>query len=518
MDELRRKGLEKMNEVYGWEMPDMPGDYFALTADHLFGTIWNRPGLSMRDKRIMTLTVVTALGISDLAEIQANAAVANGELSVDELKEMAIFLTHYLGFPLGSKLDGVVTKVAKQHKKGRGGARPKKGEPMSTPPSRCTPAARSTMTSRYAALSRDQLATLVPELLLVGQLIDRSGMAWCISNFGREEMLQIAIEEWMGASPIYTKRMQKALRYEGDDVVTIFKGLQLDIGAPPQFMDFRYTVHDRWHGEFHLDHCGALLDVEPMGEDYVRGMCHDIEDPTFDATAVATNRRAQIRPIHRPPRTPADRKPHCAWTVVIDESHPEVEGHPVLEVVRRTRAARTELDPIDTSGDGQSDYSGALLSDLDFAAFSHSALVRIADEVCLQMHLLNLSFVIAVGKRAGTNTDLATEICTKQLIGLAGVAAERIHHALALPSGHRGRDEGVRTPSAAQPFRVRHRRVRTGRRGRAQVCCPRGRGLGVAGRPCREAPAAGDCRGSGPAPRCRSGGLRKRVVRTGVRQ
>ena len=117
MDELRRKGLEKMNEVYGWEMPDMPGDYFALTADHLFGTIWTRPGLSMRDKRIMTLTVVTALGITDLAEIQANAALANGEISEDELKEMAIFLTHYLGFPLGSKLDGAVTKVVKNRKK-----------------------------------------------------------------------------------------------------------------------------------------------------------------------------------------------------------------------------------------------------------------------------------------------------------------------------------------------------------------------------------------------------------------
>ncbi|TFV57236.1 carboxymuconolactone decarboxylase family protein [Mycobacterium sp. PS03-16] len=126
MDELRRKGLEKMNEVYGWEMPDMPGDYFALTADHLFGTIWNRPGLSMRDKRIMTLTVVTALGITDLAEIQANAAMANEELSEDELKEMAIFLTHYLGFPLGSKLDGVVTKVAKQRKKNAGSGEDKK--------------------------------------------------------------------------------------------------------------------------------------------------------------------------------------------------------------------------------------------------------------------------------------------------------------------------------------------------------------------------------------------------------
>jgi hypothetical protein len=61
-----------------------------------------------------------------------------------------------------------------------------------------------------------------------------------------------------------------------------------------------------------------------------------------------------------------------------------------------------------------------------------------ADEVCLQMHLLNLSFVIAVGKRAGTNTELANEICTKQLIGLAGIAAERIHRALDLPSGIEG--------------------------------------------------------------------------------
>jgi len=117
MDEIRRKGLEKMNEVYGWEMPDMPGDYFALTADHLFGAIWSRPGLSMREKRMMTLTVVTALGITDLAEIQANAALNNGELTEDELKEMAIFLTHYLGFPLGSKLDGVVTKVAGKRRK-----------------------------------------------------------------------------------------------------------------------------------------------------------------------------------------------------------------------------------------------------------------------------------------------------------------------------------------------------------------------------------------------------------------
>ncbi|MEI5676304.1 MULTISPECIES: hypothetical protein [unclassified Nocardioides] len=297
------------------------------------------------------------------------------------------------------------------------------------------------MTSRYADLSREELAVLVPELLLIGQLIDRSGMAWCISAFGREEMAQIAIEEWAGSSPIYTRRMQRALGYQAPpgegDIVTIFKGLQLDIGAPPQFMDFRYAVHDRWHGEFHLDHCGALMDVEPMGPDYVRSMCHDIEDPTFDATAVATNPRAQVRPVHRPPRLPADRNPHCAWTVVIDESHPPVSPHPAYYVVETTHAATVDLDPIDPADDGRADYSGPLLADLDFAAFSRSALVRIADEVCLQMHLLNISFVHAVEQRAADTVQLR-EICLKQLVGIAGVAAERIRRALDLPGGPAG--------------------------------------------------------------------------------
>jgi hypothetical protein len=291
--------------------------------------------------------------------------------------------------------------------------------------------------SRYTRLSRQELAVLVPELLLIGHMIDRSGMAWCIKEFGHEEMLQIAIEEWAGASPIYTKRMQRALNFEGDDVPTIFKGVQLDIGAPPQFMDFRYTVHDRWHGEFQLDHCGALLDVEPMGDKYVRGMCHDIEDPTFDATAAAVNPRAQMRPIHRPPRTPSDRHPHCAWTVIIDESYPEAVNIPAVEVIRETNAATWELGPVDRSDEGQADYSGPLVSDLDFGGYSHSALVRMADEVCLQMHLLNLSFALAVRARAA-NLRLAVAINTQQLIGLAGLGAERIHRALDLPGGIEG--------------------------------------------------------------------------------
>jgi hypothetical protein len=130
---------------------------------------------------------------------------------------------------------------------------------------------------------------------------------------------------------------------------------------------------------------------------------------------------------------PADRHPHCAWTVIIDESYPPVSAIPALDIVRRTRAASIELHPIHTEDEGEADYSGPLLSDFDFGAFSHSALVRMADEVCLQMHLLYLSFALAVGVRAGTGQ--ARTICTRQLIGIAGLAAARIHRALSLPGG-----------------------------------------------------------------------------------
>lgn len=120
MDELRRKGLDKMKEVYGWDMPDLPGDYFALTADHLFADIWSRPGLSMRDKRLVTLSVVTALGLPDLAEIQVTAALHNQEVTEAELREMAIFITHYVGFPLGSTFNTVVEKVIARRAKNAG--------------------------------------------------------------------------------------------------------------------------------------------------------------------------------------------------------------------------------------------------------------------------------------------------------------------------------------------------------------------------------------------------------------
>jgi hypothetical protein len=235
----------------------------------------------------------------------------------------------------------------------------------------------------------------------------------------------------MGASPVYTRRTQQALGFEGDSVETIFKGMQIDVGAPPQFMDFRYSVADHDHGEFWLDHCGALMDVEPMGPDYVVAMCHDIEDPTFEATAIATNPLAQVRPIHRPPRVPTDRVPHCHWSVTIADTHEPLPVPPEAAALSTTGAARLDLAPIDPADPGLHDYSGPLLSDLQFSDWSVSALRRIAEEACLQGHLLVLSFLAATRKRTDSD-EAAVDFARSAFTGVAGVAAARLRAALGL--------------------------------------------------------------------------------------
>jgi hypothetical protein len=276
-----------------------------------------------------------------------------------------------------------------------------------------------------AEMSRDDLTVLAREYFLAGHLIDRAGMPHVVARFSPDVMTEVAIDEWMAASPVYTRRMQRAFGFEGDDVPTIFKGIQFDVGAPHQFMDFKYSVQDAQHGEFWLASCGALMDVEPMGESFVKAMCHDIEDPTFDATAVATNPRARVRPLHRPPRTPADRHPHCHWRVYIDADADPIPEHANQSLVAASRAASVVIEaPGSAEPGGWSDYSGPFDPDLEMEDLSRDALVVAAQEACVQTHLLVRSFMLTVAQRSDVET--ARAIAGQQFVGVAGVVATRL--------------------------------------------------------------------------------------------
>ena len=275
-------------------------------------------------------------------------------------------------------------------------------------------------------LSRRALAVLGREWLLHGHLQDRVGMPQVMAFATREQMQDIAIVEWMAASAIYSPRTQRALNFEPGTVATILKNIQLDIGAPHHFMDFRCRVHDDEHGEFWLAHCGALMDVEPMGEEFVQGMCHDIEDPTFDATAAMSHPQAQIRPLHRPPRTPADRHPHCHWTVTINHDAEPVAPHPNAAIVARSKIASIDLEMPAGNAEpgGWADYSGDFDPDFELEDLSHRALVVALQEVAVQSHLLFRCYLLAVAQAFGE--DKATAAAPGVFTGLAGLTAQRL--------------------------------------------------------------------------------------------
>jgi 4-carboxymuconolactone decarboxylase len=116
-DDRRQRGLDMMRQVYGWDVQDGPGDFFGLTVDHLFADIWTRPGLSIRDRRLLLIGLLIGQGRDDVAEIQLGAALKLAELDADQLREIVIFLTHYAGWPAGAKLSMQAEKLIRQTSK-----------------------------------------------------------------------------------------------------------------------------------------------------------------------------------------------------------------------------------------------------------------------------------------------------------------------------------------------------------------------------------------------------------------
>jgi len=114
-EQLRARGIAKMKEVYGWDFEDGTGDFWALTADHLFANIWTRPGLTTEQRRMLLIGALAASNKLDVAQLQLQCAYDLGELDDAALREIVIFLAHYLGWPTAAALlNPVETMIAKK--------------------------------------------------------------------------------------------------------------------------------------------------------------------------------------------------------------------------------------------------------------------------------------------------------------------------------------------------------------------------------------------------------------------
>lgn len=123
--ERRRVGLETMAQVYGWEVSDGDGDFFGMTVEHLFAEVWTRPGLSFRDRRLLLVGLLVGRGLHDVVGLQLEAALGNGELDDEALREIVILMCHYAGWPDGAKLNSqvetIIAKAAKARRKAEEG-------------------------------------------------------------------------------------------------------------------------------------------------------------------------------------------------------------------------------------------------------------------------------------------------------------------------------------------------------------------------------------------------------------
>ena len=96
------KGAAMMRRVYGELVPPLPEGampFNDVMVRSLFAEVWDRDVLDVRSRRLLLMGVIAAAGATDVWRIQAAAALANGELTPDELRETLVILAPYAGYP-----------------------------------------------------------------------------------------------------------------------------------------------------------------------------------------------------------------------------------------------------------------------------------------------------------------------------------------------------------------------------------------------------------------------------------
>ncbi len=114
----RERGLAKFNEVYCGDIPAPPPDtmaFFDIMLEQVFAEVWTRPALSQRDRRLLCIGAIAALGERDTFAIQVRSAVKNGELTPEQAREVVIHLAHYAGYPRVAGLVGEVERLVAEH-------------------------------------------------------------------------------------------------------------------------------------------------------------------------------------------------------------------------------------------------------------------------------------------------------------------------------------------------------------------------------------------------------------------
>lgn len=79
----------------------------------LFDEVWERAGLSKRDRSLITIAALTAMGKMEQLQFHLGFARQNG-VSDDELKEALLHLAFYSGWPNGMGATAVLKNIIEE--------------------------------------------------------------------------------------------------------------------------------------------------------------------------------------------------------------------------------------------------------------------------------------------------------------------------------------------------------------------------------------------------------------------
>ncbi len=89
---------------------DVAPKLVQLTDDVLFGDVWERPGLSKRDRSLITVATLVALYRTNELPFHLKRALENG-VTKDELIELITHLAFYSGWPTAFTALGIAKTV-----------------------------------------------------------------------------------------------------------------------------------------------------------------------------------------------------------------------------------------------------------------------------------------------------------------------------------------------------------------------------------------------------------------------
>ena len=78
---------------YNWPMQQ-------LVTEYCWGAVWNREGLGRRERSILNLGMISALGRSHELRLHVRGAINNG-LTKEEIREIMLQVAIYCGVPAG---------------------------------------------------------------------------------------------------------------------------------------------------------------------------------------------------------------------------------------------------------------------------------------------------------------------------------------------------------------------------------------------------------------------------------